>query len=251
MKGFLLIFRKEVGQYFRSPLAYILAALYAVVIGGLFYKLLTGFIQSSQLPEQFQGNLSLLSGLLRPLFGWINLISAFLTPFLCMRLFASEQKDGTLDLLLISPVGLGKIILGKFVAAFMLMSFLLALTLVFPLMLMLSGMNYGGIVATSYLGMLLNFLAYLSLGLFTSSLTKSQLLAALYHFVLLLFFFLVAWLGMDMTQPELSQLIRGFSLLVHYDSFSLGLIRSQDLLFYGSFVVFWLYLTQLNLRMRS
>ena len=112
-----------------------------------------------------------------------ELYLSLLAPLITMRLFAEERKCHTLDLLLRSRLGHGQIIVAKFLSSLMTVLFLLSLTLIFPIILAVSGYSNWPMVFSGYGGVILCVMCYLAVGLFTSSLTENQILASLAGFV--------------------------------------------------------------------
>src|ERR1041385_1588798 len=129
--------RRDFRAYFTSPIAYIVIAGFLVIMGWMFFFNLSHFnLQNLQYQQFNMGKgVSITDGIIRPLYGNMNVIFLFLVPFITMRLFAEERKVHTIELLMTSPVTLTEIILGKFVSSFLLVCVMLAMTLVYPVIL--------------------------------------------------------------------------------------------------------------------
>src|SRR6266852_7145085 len=126
----LTICRKEMNSYFRSPIAYIVMALWAVLSGFFFYFAMSFFVQrgieSTMTGQNFPMDVN--EWVIRPVFSNISVIGLFLIPMITMRLFAEEKRSGTIELLMTSPVNDLEVILGKWLAATALYSGMLLLT---------------------------------------------------------------------------------------------------------------------------
>ena len=158
-----------------------------------------------------------------------------------MRSFAEEKKSKTFRLLLSSPVQLKEIILGKF----------LACMTVIVLMVFLSSYSMGflfaigepdlGPVLSGYLGVLLMAGCYVSVGVFASSLTENQIVAAVITFGFSLFMWVIGW-GAQAANSATGQVLQYLSIIEHMDRFLKGMIDTSDLTYYLSFIVFGLFL---------
>ncbi len=188
------------------------------------------------------GKISLTLGILRPLYGNINVIFLLMVPLITMRLFAEEKKQHTLELLLTAPISLGEIVIGKFLSAFMLISVMLGLTLLYPIVLFMTGNPDLGPVVGCYLGSLLLTSCYLAIGILFSSVTENQIVAGALSFAAGLFFWLIEY-AKEFTSGLTSEFFAYLSLNQHYENFSQGIINTSDVLFYLSFIGLGLFLT--------
>jgi ABC-2 type transport system permease protein len=244
MKNIWTIARRDFQSYFTSPIAYIVIAGFMVIMGWMFFFSLSHFnIQNLQYQQFHMGKgVSITDGIIRPLYGNMNVIMLFMVPFITMRLFAEERKQHTLELLMTSPVTLTEIILGKFVSALLLVSVMLALTAVYPAILFVTGNPDIGPILSSYIGTLLLSSCYLSIGILFSSMTENQIVAGALTFAAGLFFWLVSW-ATQTAGPVWSDILGYLSLINHYNNFGQGLINSTDIFFYLSFIGIGLFLT--------
>ena len=244
MRNIWTIARRDFRAYFTSPIAYIVIAGFMVIMGWMFFFNLSHFnLQNLQYQQFNMGKAaSITDGIIRPLYGNMNVIFLFLVPFITMRLFAEERKQHTIELLMTSPVTLTQIILGKFFSAFLLVAVMLAFTIAYPIVLFLTGNPDLGPIVTSYVGTLLLASCYLSLGVLFSALTENQIVAGALTFAAGLFFWLVSW-ATQAAGPVWSDILMYLSLINHYNNFSQGMINSTDVLFYVSFVGIGLFLT--------
>ena len=197
MRNFYLIAKKELNSYFSSPVAYVVITIFLVVTGYYFYNLLASFstlsFQASTNPAiaKQQNLLNITETVVRPLFGNISMIMLLMMPLLTMRLFSEEKKSGTIELLLTYPVTDMEVIIGKFIACFVVFLLMLLLTATFPALLIFLGEPEIGPTITGYIGLILTGAAFISLGIFTSSLTENQIIAATLSFGVLILFFMM------------------------------------------------------------
>ena len=209
------IAQRELRSYFVSPVAYVVGALFLLITGYLFAIILG---QSSEAS-------------LRPLFGNFAVIFLFIVPGLTMRLIAEEQRTGTLELLLTAPVRDYELVLGKFLGVLLLLLAMLAITLIYPAILLLAGNPDRGPMAAGYLGVILQGAAFLAIGLFASSLTQNQIIAALLAFVILLLLWLSEALS-QFTGGRVGDFFRFLSITRHFDDFPRGVIDSRHVIFF-------------------
>jgi ABC-2 type transport system permease protein len=188
---------------------------------------------------------------LQPFFSVAYWTLFFFTPALTMRTLAEEMKTGTIELLLTKAVTDWQVILGKFLACLMLIGIALALTLPYYISVWSLGPIDHGSVWCGYLGLLLMSMTYISIGLFTSSITNNQIVA----FLLSLFiggFFLIIFNVMSSNFTGLiGEIFNYLSLSTHFDSISRGVIDSKDVIFFLSVSTFGLVLAELSLSKRN
>ena len=238
-----ILTKKELKDAFLSPLIYILTGLFSCMLGWLFFNYL---VQVKTLSTGTIGQT-----VVTPIFGNINFIFVFLCPLLTMRTFAEESKQSTLNLLLGSQLSEMQIILGKFLSTFIQVMFMLSFTILFPIILAISGYSDWGVVWSSYLGVALSVMCYLAVGLFCSSLTDNQIVASLLTFCILLGSMLLV-ITVNATENYLLTLIVQYMTIpFHYEGFVKGLIRSYSFVYYASFLSFFFLLTQKSLQARK
>jgi ABC-2 type transport system permease protein len=244
MKKIWTIAAKDYRTYFTSPIAYIIIAGFLIIMGWMFFFNLSHFnLQALQYKQYGMGKgQSITEGIIRPLYGNMNVIFLFLVPFITMRLFAEERKQQTIQLLMTSPITIGEMVMGKFLSAFMLVATMLACTLIYPIILKVYGNPDLGPILTSYCGTLLLSSCYLGMGVLFSSMTENQIVAGALTFASGLFFWLINWASQS-AGPVLSDILDYLSLIQHYNNFSQGIIDSTDVVFYLSFVGVSLFLT--------
>jgi len=175
------------------------------------------------------------------LFNNISVILLFFTPALTMKLFAEERKTGTIELLLTSPLKDTEVVLGKFLASWLLFGMMLLLTGLFPILLTRFGDPDFGPISSGYLGLILLGSAFLALGVMVSSMTKNQIVAALTSFGLLLSLWVIGFLSNR--GGVLGKVFGYLSLTAHFEDFSRGTISLKHTVYYLSFTFVCLFLT--------
>jgi ABC-2 type transport system permease protein len=244
MRNIWNIARRDFRSYFNSPIAYIVIAAFLVLMGWMFFFNLSHFnMQNLQYQQMNMGKgVSITEGIIRPLYGNMNVILLFLLPLITMRLFAEEKKMHTIELLMTSPVTLGQIVVGKFLSAVLLVAVMLALTSVYPIVLFATGNPDLGPVLGSYIGTLLLSSCVLALGVFCSAMTENQIVAAALTWMGSLFFWLINWASYS-AGPVWSDILTYLSLIGHFNNFNQGMLNTSDLVYYFSFIFIGLFMT--------
>ncbi len=244
MSRMIAIYKRELGYFFNSIVAYVVMMVFLLIAGYFFYNLVAFFnlasIRVMQNPAAAQ-QLSLTEGVLQPLFGNISVVLLLVIPMLTMRLLSEERKMGTAELLFTYPISDWDAILGKYFAAATALATMLALTLVYPLLLSRYADPEWGPILTGYAGLLLLGMSFVALGLFFSSLTENQIVAGILTFGFSLLFLLIGWL-IPYATAGAARVIAEVSILEHFESFSQGVIDTNDIIFYLNFSVFFLFL---------
>ena len=226
MRNTTTIALREFKSYLASPTAYVVTGIFLLLAGFLFSISPTTYNETS----------------LRGLWGlWgvmgLLLIAAVLT----MRLLAEEKKMGTLELLLTAPVRDSEVIAGKFLGSLGILTVMLALTFYYPILLMWFGDPDWGPIVTSYLGLFLLGGASLAVGLFASSLTSNQLVAAMVAGGII-FSLWFAGMAADLLPEKMGEVIGYLSLYFHFSSFLRGVIDTRSIIYYLSVTVLFLFL---------
>jgi ABC-2 type transport system permease protein len=245
MSSFWPIFKKELRSYFVSPIAYVVMVMFLAIAGYFFYSSFAFFnfigFQAMSNPMMAR-NLNITEGVLRPLYGNLGVVLLFILPLLTMRLFAEEKKQGTIELLLTYPLRDLAVVLAKFAACLTVYTLMLALTALYPVLLMIYAQPEIGPILAGYVGLFLLGAAFIALGTLASSLTENQIVAAAISFGLLLIFWVIGW-SSQFASGDVGRLISHLSLLDHFDSFPKGVIDTKDVVFFVSFMVLCLFLT--------
>ena len=183
---------------------------------------------------------------IRPIFHNMSLFALFFLPMVTMRLFADEKKTGTIELLLTSPVTNMQAILGKFSAAATLFLVMLSFTSVYMILLAFFGNPEIAPILIGYLGLYLLGLSYISFGLFFSTLTENQIIAALSTVGFILFFMAIGWVS-SFVSPAWGSWFENLSVITHFDDFSKGVLDTKHLAYYASFIGMGLFLSYLSI----
>jgi len=231
MGAVITVARRELSGYFATPVAYVFIVIFLMLAGSLTFTL-GGFFARGQAD-------------LQPFFNFVPWLFLFLVPALTMRLWAEERRLGTIELLLTLPMAQWQAVVGKFLAAWLFCAIALALT--FPLILTVNflGRPDNGVILAGYVGCLMVAGAFLSIGAALSALTKNQVIA----FVLAVAVcFLFAAAGspivtdfLSQRMPILAEVARGISITERYNGFIRGVIALRDVVYFVSFIAFWLF----------
>jgi ABC-2 type transport system permease protein len=244
MSNILAIAHKELKSYFSSPIAYIVIGLFALVYGYFYAVMLQYFVRASMQMGQMGGQqaMNINQDMLRPVVQNITVVMLFLLPMITMRTYSEEKRSGTIELLLTSPLTDFQIIMGKFLGAMGLYAAMLVATLPHMAVLFVYGSPEWKPLVTSYLGLLLMGGCFISLGLFISSLTKNQIVAAAITFSTFLLLWVVSWIG-SFSSGWITDTTAYLSIIEHLDDFTKGVIDTSHLVYYVSFITFGLFLT--------
>jgi ABC-2 type transport system permease protein len=198
MKNISAILGKEMRLYFISPVVYVVAAVFLLITDFLFYSQIRFYSDMAAQMMRFQQNMPQLNihqVVFRPAFMNMGIILLLMIPLLTMRLFAEEKKWRTLELLLTSPLAITEIVFAKFLAAFLVYLMLLALTLHVPLILATLTTVPIKPLLSSYLGLAMMGGVFVSFGLFASTLSENQIIAAVTSFGMLIGLWLIGGSG--------------------------------------------------------
>jgi ABC-2 type transport system permease protein len=243
MRNVLAIAGKELRGYFASPIGYVLVGFFALLFGWFFYTLVAFFErQSMQMAAGPGGSLNVNQMLITPLLMNATVIMLLVFPLITMRTYAEEKRSGTIELLLTSPITDFEIIMGKFLGALALFAAMLSVTLVHMALLFLFGTPEWKPIATGYLGLLLMGGAFLSLGLFISSLTRNQIVAGMITFSVFLLLWVINWVS-SFVGPTAQIVLNYLSITEHFDDFAKGIIDTKNVVYYLSFIAMGLFLT--------
>jgi gliding motility-associated transport system permease protein len=223
-----VIARRELSSYFYSPIAYVAMVLFLGVAGYLFSR---DFV-----PGQPAG--------MRSIFEWMVWLLVGVLPVLCMGLLAQEWATGTIETMMTAPVEEHEVVIGKFLGSFFFFLVLLAPTLLYLVMLALySRPDYGPIVS-GYLGLILVGAMFISIGLFCSSLTKTQLVAVITAWAILLMISLVPWIAAGQaTLTGFWRKVADQGVMARYVDFSKGIIDTGNLVYFVAATAVFLFLT--------
>ncbi len=239
MRMLLTLWRREMSAYFLSPIAYVVLVFFLIVMGLSFWTLITLLVQG----PSSSGVMRVLLG--ESLFFWLALL--LVAPVLTMRLFAEEKKTGTIETLLTAPVSDVKIVWAKYLAALAFYIILWAPTTVYAVLLArfspeTAPIDWGSMTAT-YIGVGLVGAFYISVGLFTSAITRNQMVAAMVCFSVLCAMFFAGFIPYFARTPWIQEAGRYVSSVMHMMEFSRGVVDTRPLVFYLTGTLLMLFCT--------
>ncbi len=238
MRALCVVFRREFGSFFSTPLAAVFLVIF-LFLCGIFTFNFGGLFERGQAD-------------LRPFFQYHPWLFLFLVPAIAMRIWAEERRLGTIELLMTLPVRLRDLVLGKFLAAWAFCGVALLCTIPVWLTVSYLGDPDHGVIAASYLGSFLMAGAFLAIGSCISALTKNQVIAfilcVIVCFVMLLIGYPVFLGYLTGWAPDfLVDAVASWSFLTHYDALSRGVIDLRDVLFFASVIGVFLWVNALIL----
>lgn len=241
MNNMLIIFKRELSSYFATPLAYVFIVIF-LVMSGIFTFDMGSFY------ERGQADLS-------PFFGFHPWLYLFMIPAIAMGLWADERKTGTIELLMTLPVKLSDMVLGKFLAAWVLCGVSLALT--FPIWITVNylGNPDNGVILAAYIGSWLMAGSFLAIGSCMSAMTRNSIIAFILT-VALCFVFVASGTEIVLNAfawaPQfVVDAIAGLSFLTHFDSISKGVLDVRDILFFIIFITSWLFASAIVIEIKK
>jgi len=233
MRNILIIAGRELAGYFATPVATVFIVIFLILQGTLTFNLGNFF-------DRGQADLN-------PFFNFLPWVFLLLVPAITMRLWAEERRLGTIELLLTLPITQAQAVIGKFLAAWAFCA--IALVLTFPIILTVRylGDPDMGVIWSGYLGALLVAGAFLSIGSAMSALTRNQVIAFVLG-VAVCFIFAAASYPLvtdflNRNTPAMAEVARRFAVVDRYQDFTRGLISLRDLVFFTTFIGFWLFVT--------
>ena len=230
----LTIYKREMGAYFRSPVAYCIIGFFMAIVGLMFW--INSILQAS---AQFSTTLSS-----------IGVYLTFIIPIMTMRLLSDEKKNGTEVLLRTCPVPMWKIVLGKYLSSVTLFLIMTVLTGIYPILIAFL-VEEGAVVGSardfgSYAGFFMLGMAYIAVSLFVSSFTESQSVAAVSGIVVLLLLYFLQSIGASLG-TTLGAVLQWIAPLTRYQDFTVGAFNIASLIFYFTFSAVFVFLTYVNL----
>lgn len=235
MRKTLILARRELAGYFFSPMAYVIGALFMLASGLWFFHKV--FVPGNE-------------ATLRELFSAMAYIMVFAVPLLTMRLISEELGSGTIETLMTAPVTDAQIIVGKFLGVMGFYVALLGGTLVLMVLMAIYGQPDAGVAVMGYFGMVLLGAAYASVGIFTSTLTRYQLVAAMVAIAILAAFAIVMQLLVIHAASPVNFIASRVSVMTYFNDFSRGMFDTRGLIFFGSVTACFLFLSVKSLESR-
>ena len=253
MRNIFAVYIREIKSYFVSPIVYILATVFMLVVGNnfkdKFFSFATQVMKSLRWATNTGGEIQLrnINEVSIQMFMFMNFIFLLIVPLLTMRLYAEEKKVGTMELLMTSPITTFEVLLGKFLSCLTIYMFMASLTISYIIIIYVhaKGQLDLGPIFSSYLGTALFGMTIISIGMFFSSLTENQIIAAAVSLSFIMGFWLLSY-SANFVKPPFNGIIRYLSLSDHLDAFSFGFIGINNIAYYISMTIFWLFLTGIN-----
>ena len=249
MKSVFWIAKREIGSFFYSPIFYVVTTVFLVLYSFLFFTMLSDYSQASmeaaaqaEAIQKAGYTINVNELVIVPSLGNMSVILLFIIHLITMRSFAEERKNKTFSLLLSSPVNLSAIVAGKFLACLAVVGFMIFLSSYSVGFLIAIGQPELGPIISGYLGVLLMMGCYVAMGVFASSLTDNQIVAAVIGFGLALLMWLLA-LPAQNTDAGIGMVLEYISLRSHLESFLKGVLDSSDFIYYFSFMALILLIT--------
>ena len=227
------VFRREFAAYFTTPLAYVFLVVFLALAGALTFYIGNFF-------EREQADLE-------PFFTFHPWLYLFLIPAISMRLWAEERKTGTAELLLTLPISIPEAVIGKFLAAWAFTAVALALTFPIWISVNILGNPDNGVIASGYVGALIVAGAFLSVGSAMSAVTKNQVIAFVLGLAVCFLFAMASYSVvtdfLSQNIPTLAAIARRIAVIDRFHDFTRGVVSLRDLVFFASFIGFWLFVT--------
>lgn len=233
MTNIVAIARRELSSYYTSFLFYVVTAAF-LVITGFFFAINVAYSRSAAVAPLFQTTYTIL---------------LLIAPILTMRLLAEEQRTGTIELLLTSPVRDFELVVGKFLAGVGLLVSMMALTGFYPLLLAFYGQPDRGGIIGGYLGALLFGGTAVAIGLLTSSLTANQIVAAVLSFAILLILWVIDGVG-GIFGGVAGSIATYLAVYTHFSDMTRGIVDTRDVVYFITVIVAALFLTTRSMETR-
>ena len=237
MRNFLTLYKRELSALYYTPTGYIVMCVFLAVLGWVFWLL----VRILNLPQYVKLNEDVFSIMFGgTFFYWIVL--AGVTSALTMRLFAEERRSGTIELLSTAPVTDTQIVLSKYFAALTFLLLMWIPTVVYVFILGKYATVDYGVVFSGYVGTILLCAMLTSIGILMSSFTRSQFVAFVVSFVLILMLFSLNFMQ-NIVSPFWRELYKYLSVLEQFQDFTHGVIDSQSIVYFLTLTVFMLFCT--------
>ncbi len=222
------IFKRELRSFFSSPIAYIYLTVF-YLISGVYFVMTNLGLKTSNMTYVFSG---------------VFTIVMLMLPLLTMRLFADEKKQKTDQGLLTAPVSLWGIVFGKFLSAFCV--FLIGMIVYVPYILTLkklAGSIPTALMLCNFMGLILLGAAFISIGVFVSSLTEFQIVAAILSFLINLFLYMIDMFAANVSFEPLKKVMTAIGFYNRYTEFTQGILDVTNVVFFLSVIFVFNFLT--------
>lgn len=221
------IIKRELYSYFCSPLAYVILWLFTG-FSGVFFFAMCLMNDSSSLTYVFSN---------------MFLVTILITPIICMKLWSDEKKQKTDQALLTAPVSVFGIVMGKYLSATILYLISMVIYIIFGFVISFFVSPDWSVISCNFLGLFLLGAAMIAIDLFLSSLTESQMVAAVTGFAVGLFIYLLDSISSVVPVDFIADLLTKLSFVSHYENFTVGILNISDLTFFLSIIALFIFLT--------
>jgi len=230
----LAVFNRELHAYFRSPTGYVFCAVY-LVFSGIYFNSVLMSGQSSQFPQIY--------------YGLLNVILLIL-PVLTMRMFSEERRQKTDQILITSPVSIFSLVMGKFLSALLIYTACVLFTLIYAIVFTFFADPGWALVFGNVFGAILFGAAFIAVGMFISSTTESQVIAAIISFFLGTIFILLDVIPVLITNETAVKVIAWISFVGRYTPFTKGLLDFSGITFFVSVTAMFIFFTMQSIEKR-
>ena len=233
MNKILAIAKKELKDYFKSPIAYIVLIITISIFNIFFFLIIDGNSEAT----------------LRDVFKLMEFLFIFIVPLLTMKTFAEEKFSGTMEFLMTTPTTNTAIVLGKYLGCLIFFTIIIGITSGYYFIIEFFGQPERLVTLTGYAGIWLEGALFIAIGVMTSSWTKNQIIAAISSYAILFFlYFSISFIKYFSGSVE--TLIRHISTGSHVGNFTVGLITTADVVYYVSGILVCIIFTRLSIENR-
>ncbi len=248
MRNIIAICKRELLSFFVSPIAYFVITGFALLVGFFFFNYLAFFARMYEMSQMmaFRGGAELPNlnqVVIEGLFQTMVVILVFLIPLLTMRIIAEEKRRGTFELLITSPVSVSQVVWGKFLSLAVVIITMLAVSFIFPLLLMVYGNPEIPPIISGFCGVALCALGFASIGMAVSSFTENQIVAGVSSMVVLLLLYVIQAPAESLGGTS-AEVLRYLSPIDQVQQFLRGVISLKSLTYFASLILFGIFLSQ-------
>ena len=225
---------KEIVSYYNTMIGYVYMAI-CLLVCGIFFA-----------AENIGGGSASFLGVVSA----ISYVLILITPILTMKSFAEERKTKTDQMFLTAPISVTKVVIGKFLAAMTVLFITLTISLIFPIILYFFGDPYIGEILLGYLGIILLGGAFISIGIFISSISVNQLSACVATLGILLFLWLMDTIVPSFSNPVVTSVYLSVSLYNQFNNFQVGILSVSSILYFLTIIALFLFFTVKSIERR-
>lgn len=248
---FLSLLSKELKQIFSSPTTFIVCALFSFLCGWFFLQLLLSYVDQIQAQSGQSITGDLISFVIFKFFGNVNFLMVFLSPIISTRFFSLEYNQQTFVLLEKSRLSHWQIIGAKYLASLFQHLFMLSSITLMPMILWFAGAHDYSYFIAGCIGIFFNMAMFAAIGLWVSSLFENLVVAAFVHYVILLSFWLINYLGTLTSNYTLVRIWDYIGMSSHFENVLQGVLSSSDFFYFLSIIFLFLFFIKKNLELRS